>query len=99
KNTPQGAGSLITYLKRYSLSAVFGITSDQDDDGNQSSGNNNKPKGDELTIEFSKAIQKLGSKAKVYEQLGTTQEEMFKLNKSKNTKGKQSMIKKLKELA
>ena len=47
KNTPQGAGSLITYLKRYSLSAVFGITSDQDDDANGSSGNyqkNNTPK-------------------------------------------------------
>lgn len=40
RNTPQGAGSLITYLKRYSLSAIFGITSDQDDDGNQASGNN-----------------------------------------------------------
>lgn len=40
KQTPQGAGSLITYLKRYSLSAVFGITSDQDDDANESSGNN-----------------------------------------------------------
>ena len=37
KNTPQGAGSLITYLKRYTLSAIFGITSDQDDDGNESS--------------------------------------------------------------
>lgn len=43
KNTPQGAGSLITYLKRYSLSAVFGITSDQDDDGNFSSGNDQQP--------------------------------------------------------
>ncbi len=42
KNTPQGAGSLITYLKRYSLSAVFGITSDVDDDANDSSGNNVK---------------------------------------------------------
>ncbi len=30
---------MITYLKRYSLSAVFGITSDQDDDGNGASGN------------------------------------------------------------
>ncbi|MFD1385683.1 ERF family protein [Oceanobacillus oncorhynchi subsp. oncorhynchi] len=40
KQTPQGAGSLITYLKRYSLSAVFGITSDLDDDANESSGNN-----------------------------------------------------------
>ena len=34
----QGAGSLISYLKRYSLSAIFGITSDQDDDGNEASG-------------------------------------------------------------
>ncbi|RAI79698.1 single-stranded DNA-binding protein [Macrococcoides goetzii] len=39
KETAQGAGALITYLKRYSLSAVFGITSDQDDDGNAASGN------------------------------------------------------------
>ena len=39
KETAQGAGALITYLKRYSLSAVFGITSDQDDDGNDASGN------------------------------------------------------------
>src|SRR5699024_2100810 len=42
KNTAQGAGSLMTYLKRYSLSAVFGITSDEDDDGNSAS-QNNKP--------------------------------------------------------
>lgn len=38
KNTPQGVGSAITYSRRYSLSAVFGITSDQDDDGNEASG-------------------------------------------------------------
>ena len=42
KNTAQGAGSLMTYLKRYSLSAVFGITSDEDDDGNSASQNNNQ---------------------------------------------------------
>ena len=42
KETAQGAGALISYLKRYSLSAVFGITSDQDDDGNSASGNVNK---------------------------------------------------------
>lgn len=42
KQTPQGAGSLATYLKRYTLSAAFGITSDEDDDGNQATGNNNK---------------------------------------------------------
>ena len=39
KDTAQGAGALITYLKRYTLSAIFGITSDQDDDGNMASGN------------------------------------------------------------
>lgn len=37
KQDAQGAGSVITYLKRYSLSAVFGITSDEDDDGNAAS--------------------------------------------------------------
>lgn len=37
KQTPQGYGALITYIKRYSLSAIFGITSDQDDDGNEAS--------------------------------------------------------------
>src|SRR5699024_3428889 len=39
KPNAQGAGALITYLKRYTLSAIFGITSDQDDDGNSASGN------------------------------------------------------------
>ncbi|MGE7545040.1 ERF family protein [Sporosarcina newyorkensis] len=37
KTDAQGAGSVITYLKRYSLAAVFGITSDVDDDGNEAS--------------------------------------------------------------
>lgn len=37
KNTPQAIGSAETYARRYSLSAVFGITSDLDDDGNASS--------------------------------------------------------------
>lgn len=36
--TPQSIGSCITYGKRYSLSAIFGITSDKDDDGNETSG-------------------------------------------------------------
>ncbi|HBB6316380.1 TPA: ERF family protein [Escherichia coli] len=52
KNTPQGAGSLISYLKRYSLSAIFGITSDQDDDGNAASGKQKKsePKASNQTV-------------------------------------------------
>lgn len=35
KNDPQSIGSAIAYAKRYALSAIFGITSDQDDDGNE----------------------------------------------------------------
>lgn len=34
KATAQGAGSAITYARRYSLSAVLGISSEDDDDGN-----------------------------------------------------------------
>lgn len=44
KDTPQGNGSTLTYLRRYALSTVFGITSDQDDDGNAGSGNGAPPK-------------------------------------------------------
>lgn len=43
KQDAQGTGSVITYMRRYSLSAVFGITSDEDDDGNQATFGNNKP--------------------------------------------------------
>ena len=35
KNDPQAIGSAITYAKRYALSSIFGITSDNDDDGNE----------------------------------------------------------------
>ena len=34
KMTPQGAGSAITYGRRYALSAVLGISSEDDDDAN-----------------------------------------------------------------
>lgn len=43
KQDPQAAGSVLTYLRRYSLSAVFGITSDEDDDGNHATFGNSKP--------------------------------------------------------
>jgi len=44
KNDPQGAGSVITYARRYSLSAVLGISSEDDDDANHGSGNNTADK-------------------------------------------------------
>lgn len=39
KNDPQGIGSCITYMRRYALSAILGLNIDEDDDGNQASGN------------------------------------------------------------
>lgn len=34
KRDPQGYGSAVTYMRRYSLSALLGIVTDMDDDGN-----------------------------------------------------------------
>lgn len=36
---PQSLGSAMTYARRYALSAMLGLTSDDDDDGNAASGN------------------------------------------------------------
>ena len=43
KSDPQGAGSAITYGRRYSLSAILGISSEDDDDGNIASTHTNTP--------------------------------------------------------
>ena len=37
KNDPQGAGSVITYQRRYALGAILGLNIDIDDDGNAGS--------------------------------------------------------------
>lgn len=37
KKDPQGYGSAVTYMRRYSLSALLGIVTDMDDDGNGAS--------------------------------------------------------------
>lgn len=39
KQTPQAIGSAITYLRRYAISSIFGVTSEEDDDGNHATGN------------------------------------------------------------
>lgn len=38
KQDPQGVGSAITYARRYALSAIAGVCSDEDDDANMASG-------------------------------------------------------------
>lgn len=42
KVTAQGAGSAITYGRRYAVSALLGISSEDDDDGNSASGKKQK---------------------------------------------------------
>lgn len=42
KATAQGAGSAITYARRYALSAMLGVASEDDDDGNHASNNTQK---------------------------------------------------------
>ena len=39
KNDAQGIGSAITYMRRYSLAAIVGVTTDEDDDGNAACAN------------------------------------------------------------
>lgn len=43
KNDPQGAGSAITYARRYALVSMLGLNVDEDDDGNTASGKVAKP--------------------------------------------------------
>lgn len=42
---PQQLGGLLTYLKRYQISAFFGLAADFDDDGNAAEGNGNVVEG------------------------------------------------------
>lgn len=37
KNDPQGVGSALTYMRRYSLLSIAGVAADDDDDGNAAS--------------------------------------------------------------
>lgn len=48
KTTAQGAGSAITYARRYQLSAMLGLAGEEDDDGNHATGN--KFKKEPMTI-------------------------------------------------
>lgn len=42
KNDPQGAGSAITYARRYALVSILGLNVDEDDDGNVASNKTTK---------------------------------------------------------
>lgn len=50
KNDPQGAGSAITYCRRYALVSMLGLNVDEDDDGNHASGQVTQNVGGETII-------------------------------------------------
>jgi hypothetical protein len=58
KGNAQGLGSSITYMRRYALSAMVGITCDEDDDGNAAcKSRNGSNKSDFITPEQAKELQ------------------------------------------
>lgn len=68
KNNAQGMGSAITYMRRYALSAIVGVTCDEDDDGTAAcappkNGNGNGKKvdyeGDYITVDQAKTIEEM----------------------------------------
>jgi hypothetical protein len=86
KKTAQGAGSAITYARRYSLSAAFGIVSDVDDDGNEAtqpngSGQSRQASEKQLNLVNSLLKKKISDKwpydtlyANLKQKIGTTKE-------------------------
>ena len=77
KKNPQGYGSAITYAKRYQLSALFGVSSDKDDDGNKATPSN-KP-----SYQQQAPRQQAKPKQQTSEQDQTTINNMNKLTKGK----------------
>jgi hypothetical protein len=69
KKDPQGAGSVITYQRRYALAAILGLSQEDDDDLSGTHGGktpeqaeeNNKPWLNKNTKEFDGAVEKLAS--------------------------------------
>ena len=53
-NKPQDYGSAITYARRYALSSLLSIDSDEDDDGNVANGNNQPPTPSKPTVDPTK---------------------------------------------
>ncbi len=69
KITPQGAGAAITYGRRYSVSGIFNIASEDDDDGNLLEGSKPKTTSKKFNKDTMKAIPINQSEAMVLEGL------------------------------
>ena len=74
KDTAQGQGSAITYGRRYQLSAMLSIASEDDDDGNTASGNKPDPK-KAVTPPVLKGEKPKGNQAEFLAKLGKSKTE------------------------
>jgi hypothetical protein len=94
KNDPQGMGSAITYMRRYSLAAIVGVVADdEDDDGNNASGKGktatgNRPPtkttvstGKPVVMEAPKTWAELGQRVKGEVAKEAKVKELFAINK------------------
>ena len=91
KDDPQGRGSVITYQRRYALSAVLGLNIDDDDDGNtgthggktpEQAEENNKAWLNENSKEFAGAVEKIKAGKSSIKAL----RDYFKISKAVETK-------------
>jgi len=92
KITAQGAGSAITYGRRYALSAILGIASEEDDDANHATGNKDKSetKSKQNNTQPKPNDQKPINWDAFYlscKNIGFTEEEVHKFAKVENLKG------------
>ncbi len=90
KQDPQALGSAITYYRRYSLAAIVGIVSDEDDDGNSATHDTpkSKPKVEKMPFldpVISDAV--VTGLEKKFSQLPEYREEVLKYLASKNING------------
>lgn len=100
KNTAQGYGSSITYCRRYALSSVMNISSEDDDDGNVASSYEpqNDPLNNEMMAKVADATRHFNSKDELFKAIGTDSKKMNTIYKANKKKEKQNIIKKLEDV-
>lgn len=91
KDDPQGRGSVLTYQRRYALSAVLGLNIDEDDDANtathggatpEKAEEDNKPWLNESSKEYAAIVKRLQSGTATVKQI----REHYKVSKTMETK-------------
>ena len=78
QNTAQGAGSAITYARRYSLQSIAGVVADEDEDGNASAPQVSKPAPDEAGKKILEGCGSMAALSKAWSAL--TQDQRLSLN-------------------